>query len=266
MIDKRLKYKAGQRVGFEPGGMAGEHGMGAGVGADGTTGGSDGDSNRENRRTSQYTTGPKTRTKTVDTSRLNPVTGKKIPSYTIQTPFSPKSKTGFGPKGKDTFHEAQIKNMRRGLKEVNPGFFDSGLGKFIKTIGKAALFAYAPPIVGKINTGLQVAKVAKNFLDTTGLTEKIGLQDVNVKNAFSNIGKTSTKTGPKDPPREGGDGDNQQNALMAEYLLLLQKMEQGILQKEEQERFNSLKSRLGKAQGGIMNVNMNKGQLGVMNG
>ena len=27
-------------------------------------------------------------------------------------------------------------------------------------------------------------------------------------------------------------------------------------------RFNNLKSRLGKAEGGIMNVNMNKGQLG----
>ena len=33
-------YAQGRRVGFEPGGMAGEHGMGAGVGADGTTGGS----------------------------------------------------------------------------------------------------------------------------------------------------------------------------------------------------------------------------------
>jgi hypothetical protein len=54
--------------------------------------------------------------------------------------------------------------------------------------------------------------------------------------------------------------------LMSEYLLLLQKMEQGILQKEEQGRFNSLKSRLGKAYGGIMNVNMNRGQLGGMNG
>ena len=40
MIDKRMMYAQGRRVGFEPGGMAGEHGMGAGVGADGTTGGS----------------------------------------------------------------------------------------------------------------------------------------------------------------------------------------------------------------------------------
>ena len=39
MIDKRFMYAQGRRVGFEPGGMAGEHGMGAGVGADGQTDG-----------------------------------------------------------------------------------------------------------------------------------------------------------------------------------------------------------------------------------
>ena len=53
---------------------------------------------------------------------------------------------------------------------------------------------------------------------------------------------------------------------MAEYMLLLKKMEQGVLQEEEKGRFNSLKSRLGKAQGGIMNFNMNRGKLGGMNG
>ena len=47
MIDKRMMYALGRRVGFEPGGMAGEHGMGAGVGADGTTGNS-GDDGRPN--------------------------------------------------------------------------------------------------------------------------------------------------------------------------------------------------------------------------
>ena len=80
---------------------------------------------------------------------------------------------------------------------------------------------------------------------------------------FGNFNSTSTTSkGPKDAPREGGDGDNQQNALLSEYLLLLQRMEKGLLSAEEQGRFNTLKSRLGKAEGGIMNVNMNKGQLG----
>ena len=41
-------YAQGRRVGFEPGGMAGEHGMGAGVGADGTTGSSSGGDGRPN--------------------------------------------------------------------------------------------------------------------------------------------------------------------------------------------------------------------------
>jgi hypothetical protein len=49
---------------------------------------------------------------------------------------------------------------------------------------------------------------------------------------------------------------------LSEYILLLQRMEQGMLSAEEQGRFNSLKSRLGKADGGIMNVNMKKGRLG----
>ena len=245
MINKRLMYAQGRRVGFEPGGMAGEHGMGAGVGADGQTGGqrsgnNDDNTNREKGIMSQFQ-GPKG-----TTGNINDFTGDK--DGVDRSAVGPSSKYAT-----NKFREGMVKSIDKISKDPKyggGGFFDSGLGKFIKTIGKAALFAYAPPIVGKINTGLQVAKVGKNFLDTTGLTEKIGLQDVNVKNAFSNIGKTSTKTGPKDPPREGGDGDSQQNALMAEYLLLLQKMEQGILQKEEQGRFNSLKSRLGKAKGG----------------
>ena len=44
MRDRQM-YKYGHRVGFEPGGMAGEHGMGAGVGADGQTDGQRGGGN-----------------------------------------------------------------------------------------------------------------------------------------------------------------------------------------------------------------------------
>ena len=52
--------------------------------------------------------------------------------------------------------------------------------------------------------------------------------------------------------------------MLSEYILLLQRMEQGMLSAEEQGRFNSLKSRLGKAQGGIMKVNMKRGQRSYM--
>jgi len=253
VIDKRLKYKAGQRVGFEPGGMAGEHGMGAGVGADGTTGGSDGDSNRENRRTSQYTTGPKTRTKTVDTSRLNPVTGKKIPSYTIQTPFSPKSKTGFGPKGKDTFHEAQIKNMRRGLKEVNPGFFDSGLGKIIKTI---SLGFVAPqllagtklgPVISGYNKAKQVAALADKFDFENPIGNLFSGNKTSTNKSISKTGTGEKKFGGGD---RGGDGEGiaslkNQASNYDEYILLLQKLQSGNISDSEQNRYNVLKNMLG---------------------
>ena len=45
LMRDRQMYKYGHRVGFEPGGMAGEHGMGAGVGADGQTDGQRGGGN-----------------------------------------------------------------------------------------------------------------------------------------------------------------------------------------------------------------------------
>ena len=151
------------------------------------------------------------------------------------------------------------------------GFFDSGLGKFIKTIGLGII---APQLLagtklGTLYSGYNKAKGIANLAKTFNITDKnvvTSLSDT-VKDKFAGFSTTGTK-GPKGPPddRGNGDGDNQQNALLSEYILLLQRMEQGMLSAEEQGRFNSLKSRLGKAQGGIMNVNMNRGQLGVMNG
>ena len=38
-----------------------------------------------------YTTGPKTRTKTIDSPKLHKITGKKIPTYTIQTEVKSKN-------------------------------------------------------------------------------------------------------------------------------------------------------------------------------
>ena len=267
MIDKRLKYKAGQRVkknkdGSRPGyrgygaaqdsGNASNSAASAAAGSGSSSGGDgDGSTNRERGLMSRGL-GPKGTTGSISGFEDGPGVDRSAVGPT-STYASNKFRAGM---------IKSLKEVAKNPKYGGGGFFSSGLGKIIKNIAKTAAFAYAPPIVGKINTGLQVASVAKDFLDTTGLSEKIGLRDVNVKDAFSNIGKGSTKTGPKDPPREGGNGDNSQNALMVEYMLLLKKMEQGILQGEEKGRFNSLKSRLGKAQGGIMDVNMNKGQLG----
>ena len=57
-------------------------------------------------------------------------------------------------------------------------------------------------------------------------------------------------------------GDGETSSLVKEYAMLLQKMEKGLLQTEGRERLNILKSRLGLAQGGITNVNMNRGKPG----
>ena len=71
--------------------------------------------------------------------------------------------------------------------------------------------------------------------------------------SFADVFKTDTNISVD------GEGSS---ALLKEYAMLLKQMEQGLLQTEGRERLNILKSRLGLAQGGITNVNMNKGQLG----
>ena len=147
--------------------------------------------------------------------------------------------------------------------EKKTGGFWSGLGTIAKNIG---LGVVAPQLLAGTKVG-QVLDVYNTINRVNNLVNNLGITDINVINSLkSNLtapkSKKSTKTGPKDPPREGGDGGNEQNALLSEYILLLQRMEQGMLSAEEQGRFNSLKSRLGKAEGGIMDVNMNKGRLG----
>ena len=147
-----------------------------------------------------------------------------------------------------------------------PGFFDSGLGKFIKTIGLGVI---APQLLagtklGTLYSGYNKAKTVAAYANKFGITDKnLATSLTNtVKDNFT--GFNTNFKGPEDPPDNTGNGDggNEQNALMSEYILLLRRMEQGMLSAEEQGRFNSLKSRLGKAEGGIMHVNMNKGRLG----
>ena len=256
MIDKKLKYKTGQRVkksstGKRPGYRGSDYGDQArGTGAySGGPPGNSGDQSTDRSRTTptqDYNTAVATGQNPlgIDMSKGPPdLTPKEIEFNKLTTPFAPKEK-GFNWK-------SALFNL--GLMAINPAL----AAKY----GKAKSLYSGVKYAGKLanDLGLTNTNVVESFTDNVkGFTD-------NAKNNFTGFNTTGTK-GPKDPPREGGDGDNQQNALMAEYLLLLQKMEQGVLQKEEQARFNSLKSRLGKAYGGIMNVNMNRGQLGGMNG
>ena len=156
-----------------------------------------------------------------------------------------------------------------GLTSTNKGFNWKGA---LFNIGLMAINPALAAKYGKLKTSYNTVNKIGELANTFGLTNTNVVDNFtdnlkgNLKGNFT--GFNTTSKGPKGPPddRENGDGDNQQNALMAEYMLLLKKMEQGVLQEEEKGRFNSLKSRLGKAQGGIMNFNMNRGQLGGMNG
>ena len=193
------------------------------------------------------------RTVTVTSPRTNPVTGEKIKDYKMTTTYSPKSKTGFGPKGKDTFHEAQIKNMRRGLKEVNPGFFDSGLGKIIKTIG---LGFVAPqllagtklgPVISGYNKAKQVAALADKFDFENPIGNLFSGNKTSTNKSISKTGTGEKKFGGGD---RGGDGEGiaslkNQASNYDEYILLLQKLQSGNISDSEQNRYNVLKNMLG---------------------
>jgi hypothetical protein len=211
-------------------------GQSTGTSSSGSTSGGDGSTNREKGIMSQYQ-GPKGTTGNINDTDWS---GDGA-DYSAVGPLSKWSTTPY--------------------EKPKTSFFDTGLGKIIKTIGLGII---APQLLAGTKLGTVVsgynkakglAKIAKSF-NITDKNVVTSLTDT-VKDKFAGFSTTGTK-GPKDPPREGGDGDNQQNALMAEYMLLLKKMEQGILQKEEQGRFNSLKSRLGKARGGRMNDEVRK--------
>ena len=269
MIDKRLKYKHGKRIGLRGGGMD------MGNQSNQNQSASKGNSSSSKSSSSSNTGGNKT-SPMQDAQQERKSKEVSFDQTDRSNPYSQASKTamnnfnqGISNRQDDRQRNAvleQIKLGKIGQSKLNPSFFDSGLGKIIKTVGLGVI---APQLlagtkVGALYSGYNKAKGIANLAKSFNITDKnvvTSLADT-VKDKFAGFNTTGI-TGPKGPPsdREGGDG-NQQNALMSEYLLLLQKMEQGVLQEEEQARFNSLKSRLGKAHGGITNINMNKGKLG----
>jgi hypothetical protein len=151
---------------------------------------------REDYRTKQYTTGPKTRTVDVETPKLHKITGKKVPTYKTKTTFSPKTKTGFGPKGKDTWHEAATKNMKKSIKEVdktlNPSPFS--LLDVVLTIGSLGVLNPATTkafkTISNIKTGLTVANLVSDPTKTKSVKDMV--KDVLTSTAKKEISK---KTG-----------------------------------------------------------------------
>ena len=293
MIDKRLKYKAGQRVkksstGKRPGYGGPQDRGDEARGTGGYSGSGDtGDfgtekANIANTKSAETNLGMDS----IDRARANQYKNMPTPTVTvgvdkfdnpitIKTTYTEKRNRqnvldALNAKGISSFDPRVTKLgispfgfIDKFAPTKKTGGFWSGLGTIAKNIG---LGVFAPQLLAGTKVG-QVLDVYNTINRVNNLVNSLGITDINVidslkSNLTSPKSKKSTKTGPKDPPREGGDGGNEQNALMSEYLLLLQRMEQGMLSAEEQGRFNSLKSRLGKAEGGIMDVNMNKGRLG----
>ena len=236
MIDKRLKYKAGQRVkksstrkrpgyrGDDWGASAEADGFGANTGNN--SGPTESYSVQDD--LTDYATNVG---KTANTTGGGFVGDDKTPSLppgVIPNTFVPKA-----PPKKKGFWD-YTKQALGILSFLNPGTTIAKVGNMVTAYDKIS----------------KVSSLAKDLGITN--TDVVGSLTNNLSSNFT--GFNTTTKGPTDPTedRGNGDGDSQQNALMAEYLLLLQKEEQGILQKEEQGRFNSLKSRLGKARGGRM--------------
>ena len=246
MIDKRMMYALGQRVGFRGGGgqIGGTADMSGGssnnTGGEGgnrptmadiagpiTSSFTDADDNRQNYKTDQYTTGPTTTDP--DKTTIDELT----------TTFAPPDK--------------------------KPGGFLEG----IKTIGKNLFKGYVAlqtfGALGLSPKAVQIGNVALGFGKQTGLTKSGSISELSI-NALSGVGNLfsgNTNTGintnsfsgntnslsnnNQTNDREGGQGNADQGGVLSnEYILLLQKMQLGNFTQEEQTRFNLLKTMLGK--------------------
>ncbi len=153
---------------------------------------------------------------------------------------------------------------------------DNPLGKPKFNMGSmlfnAALFAINPGLAAKyrqakslysgakyatdILSGITGKNVSKPFQTVENLTKNIGLKDKNVIQSFKNsltnnlTSKNKTKTKPiintdTDNNRDGINTLENANALQDEYTALLQKLQTGIINDEEQVRYTMLKNMLG---------------------
>jgi len=245
MIDKRLMYAQGRRVGFEPGGMAGEHGMGAGVGADGQTDGQrSGNNDGGNRPTMADIAGPVTSNFT----DAGPTTTD--PDETTID----ESTTTFAPIEQPTLFQQFVEGIKNTAKFAFKGYVTA------QTFGALGLSPKA----------IQIGNTALGLGNQTGLTKSGSISElgINTLGSIGNLFSGNTNTGINtnsfsgntnsfsnnnlNNNGEGGQGNadqgnaDQGGVLSNEYILLLQKMQLGNFTQEEQTRFNLLKTMLGK--------------------
>ena len=150
---------------------------------------------------------PKTltpRTKTIDQGvpHLEDPIKKTVPHY--YGGIGSKTTYGFGPKGTQTYSQAVEDSMNR-------GFFDSGIGKVLKTIAPFAIPALLPTKLATpysmYNQAKTISKYAKQFGITeddvmAGLTSKSNVRDLLSR-------KTTTDTTDTRDDRDREDGRSQ---------------------------------------------------------
>ena len=154
-------------------------------------------------RGNQWKNAPKTREKTITgTITKGPFAGDK---YSYKTPVSYQdynkkdlysSRTGFGPKGKDTWHEAATKNINKSIKDVdkmlNPSKF--GLLDIVLFLGSQGIINPGVTEIAKtissVRTGLKVADLVSDPTKTKSVKDTV--KDVLTKTAKKEISK---KTG-----------------------------------------------------------------------
>jgi len=148
-------------------------------------------------RGNQWKNAPKTRNKTITgTITKGPKAGE---TYTYTTPVSYQdynkkdlfsSRTGFGKKGKDTWHEAAIKNINKNIKDDSK----FNLLDVVLFVGSSGLLNPAVTKVAKtisnVRTGLKVSDLVSDKTKTKGVKET-------VKDVLTSTAKTaiSKKTG-----------------------------------------------------------------------
>jgi len=284
VIDKRLMYAQGQRVGFRGGGMdmgnASNEAQSASMGNSTSNNTSnDNSNNNSNNNSNDGPRGPQelgTSTRTVDRitapEAYEMIGGKKFD-------VTPDTK-GDRERAKQLAEimQAPLPN----ITDKGTSFFKDGnlLNTFapkknqfnmFSLLGNAALFAANPVLYAKYNKAKSIykgAKFAKDLIQpyTTknlnkpfevieGLTENIGLKDKNViqsfKDSLTNNITSKTKTKPvinTNTDSGSNDGINSlenANALQDEYTTLLQKLQTGSISDAERTRYTMLKNMLG---------------------
>jgi len=277
MIDKRMMYAQGRRVGFRGGGM---------------------DMGNESNQAQSASMGNSTSNNTSNDNSNNSNDGPRGPqelgtsTRTVDRITAPEAYEMIGGKKFDVTPDTKGDRERARVKQSIldapiPNITDKGTsffkdGNLLNTfapkknqfnmfnlLGNAALFAANPVLYAKYNKAKSIykgAKFAKDLIQpyTTknlnkpfevieGLTENIGLKDKNVIQSFKDslTNNVTSKTKPvinTNTDSGSNDGINtleNANALQDEYKTLLQKLQTGSISDAERTRYTMLKNMLG---------------------